>query len=551
MSHTLASPNVKKPKERLELWPDQRMGVNALMRGWRMRKNSLVVIPTGGGKSLVCAETAHNIAPFDNVLVIVPTLDLVRQNLDALHTQYSDADVTVCCAGMGANNINGSIVIATPGSIVRKDLSRFSVILIDEAHRVPERSDAMLQKIIAGVRETTPDAPVLGLTATPFRMSGRLDNGDIWSGIDFEIGYLDMLRDKRLAPLVGPLNAEMFAMDVSGVKKTAGDYNEADLERKFSNDETSLTIAKDIARLGHNRKSWLVFGVSVNHTIRLRDALRLCGVSCEAVTGLTPIAERIEILEKFRAGKIRALVNCQILTTGFNAPAVDLLALCRPTMSPGLHVQMIGRGARTAPGKASCLVLDFAQNIARNGTIDKPIVRERGVREASPPEPKQCGECGYYNPPGARTCDNCGEEFPSDKPRSEAALSLEADREAAPVANIERAKLPANHYRVTGVTYSQHVKPGSRPSLRIEYHVAGYRYRSCSLWIAAWHLRNPWRARETWANLLRDDAPRLLPENAAEAVVAAPDLLRRPEFVTITDVDGFPRVTPIFGEIGK
>ena len=123
----------------------------------------------------------------------------------------------------------------------------------------------------------------------------------------------------------------------------------------------------------------------------------------------TSSQERARLVERFTSGALRCLVSVGVLTTGFNAPGVDLIALMRPTQSPGLHVQQIGRGMRTAPGKSNCLILDFAGNVGRHGPIDAVRVKD-GRQARSPGEApvKTCPECRTIVHAAARFCDECG-----------------------------------------------------------------------------------------------------------------------------------------------
>jgi len=132
----------------------------------------------------------------------------------------------------------------------------------------------------------------------------------------------------------------------------------------------TVSAVDEIVRHGADRRAWLIFCSGVDHAFHVRDAIRGRGFSCEAILGETPPAERDQIIAGYKRGEIRCLTNANVLTTGFNAPGVDLIAMLRPTKSVGLYVQMIGRGTRLSPGKDNCLVLDFAGNVARHGPID-------------------------------------------------------------------------------------------------------------------------------------------------------------------------------------
>jgi DNA repair protein RadD len=530
---------------RLDPYPFQKIAINAGLKAYRHKQNSLIVIPTGGGKSLIAAEIAGAVAMFGRALIIVPSLDLVLQNSNALRRQFPDLAVSICCAGLGHNDISGPIVIATPGSVVSKKIGFFGALIIDEAHRLPEKKDAVLKRIIAKVHDQSPGAPIIGLTATPYRLKGRLDNGVIWGKIDLEIGYLELLRLGVLAPLVGPLDANLYEMDTTGISKLGGDFNEGQLDKRFNVGSTTASIANDIVRLGANRKTALVFCVSISAAYRMRDALRERGWSCETICEKTSTEDRIKFLDDLRSGKLRAITNVATLTTGVDVPGIDLIALCRPTISTGLHVQILGRGTRIAAGKADCLILDFAGNISRCGPINAPIIKEEKGATNQEPTHRQCPACGFYSAPRAKSCESCDHEFPIiARPRSDENLRLTADRKAAPVTNYTSAKTPANHYRVTDWRFSVHRKIGSPDSLRIEYFVQGYKFRSTSQWVAAWHPKG-WGGKAAWAELLRDGATRILPKNAQDAAELAPSLLKRPDFIRIVDDGGMARVIPV------
>lgn len=163
----------------------------------------------------------------------------------------------------------------------------------------------------------------------------------------------------------------------------------------------------------------------------MRDAIREHGISAETVTGDTPAPERDGILNAFKAGRLRCVTNANVLTTGFDAPGTDLIALLRPTKSVGLYVQMVGRGTRLAEGKDDCLVLDFAGNTARHGPIDTVDGRKKEPAEDGKAPIKTCPECKTINHASARHCIECDYEFPppvvkvAPKAASDALLSTQ------------------------------------------------------------------------------------------------------------------------------
>jgi Helicase conserved C-terminal domain len=203
-----------------------------------------------------------------------------------------------------------------------------------------------------------------------------------------------------------------------------------------------------------------------DHARHVRDAIREHGISAETVTGDTPVPERDGILAAFKAGRLRCVTNANVLTTGFDAPGTDLIALLRPTKSVGLYVQMVGRGTRLAEGKDDCLVLDFAGNTARHGPIDTVDGRKKEKTEAGGDAPiKVCPECQTINHASARRCIECDHEFPppvvkvAPRAASDALLSTQ---------------IQATWCDVTGITYACHDKAGSPIGCP----------RNCSKWTA-------------------------------------------------------------------
>jgi DNA repair protein RadD len=150
-----------------------------------------------------------------------------------------------------------------------------------------------------------------------------------------------------------------------------------------------------------------------------------------------------------------------VLTTGFDAPQVDLIAMLRPTLSPGLYVQMCGRGTRLADGKQNCLILDFARNIFRHGPVDTVTSASAGASGDGEPLVKECPECASLVPLNVMLCPDCGHEWIRDeKPKHEAV----ADATTSILSTGQPQWLA-----VDAVRYYRHEKPGSPPSLRAEY----------------------------------------------------------------------------------
>ena len=217
-----------------------------------------------------------------------------------------------------------------------------------------------------------------------------------------------------------------------------------------------------------------------------------------------------------------------VLTTGFNAPAVDLIAMLRPTKSTGLYVQMAGRGTRLAPGKTDCLVLDFAGNVARHGPIDAVAPKRPGEADGDgPPPTKTCPECGTILGSAARECPDCGFEFPGHEVKIEpTASTLEVLSGGKP-----------QWVGVTDVSYSRHEKRGGRVSLKVTYR-SGLAFHA--EWVCLEHEGYPRRKAESW---WRERAPgQEVPGSVDEALLLA-NRLRRPTEIAVRPTGRFTEIT--------
>ncbi|MDP2357431.1 MAG: helicase-related protein, partial [Beijerinckiaceae bacterium] len=223
-------------------------------------------------------------------------------------------------------------------------------------------------------------------------------------------------------------------------------------------DSITQAAIDELVRHGESRGSWLAFCSGVDHAKHVAAAIRERGYSCATIFGDTPRDERDEIIDAFKRGEIRALASMGVLTTGFNAPAVDLIAMLRPTKSAGLYVQMAGRGTRLSAGKENCLVLDFAGNVARHGPIDLVRRRKPGAGDGDAPT-KVCPACNSILAISVMACPDCGHVFPAREVR------------IAPSASTQEilSARSAQWLDVSEVFYSRHEKPGRAPSLRVDY----------------------------------------------------------------------------------
>ncbi len=505
----------------LSLRPYQRAAIEALYDYFSASSgNPLVVMPTGTGKSLCIAGfTREAIAAYGDtrVLILTHVKELIQQNFMALLRAWPEAPAGIYSAGLSRRDIHAQILFAGIQSIHRhaRQVQRCDLVLIDEAHLLGRGDSGMYRSFLAQLNEINAGLlKVVGFTATPYRLdSGMLHEGKdrLFTDIAFQVPVLEMIQQGYLCPVVPKQTSTQ--LDVGGVGTRGGEFIAKDLEAAVDRDEVTRAAVAEIVQHGAGRGSWLVFCSGVAHARHVRDAIREHGISAETVTGDTPGPERDGILAAFKAGRLRCVTNANVLTTGFDAPGTDLIALLRPTKSVGLYVQMVGRGTRLAEGKDDCLVLDFAGNTARHGPIDMVDGRKKeSVGDGEAPI-KVCPECQTINHASARHCIECDHEFPPPV--------VKVAPQAASNALLS-TQIQAAWCDVTGITYARHDKPGKPASLRVTYECGLARH---SEWVCFEHTGFP---RDKAVGWWRRRAGNLPPPATVDAALEQLDQLRRP-----------------------
>lgn len=383
--------------------------------------NPCLVLPTGAGKSHIiaefCAKTLQT-WPDQRILMLTHVKELIEQNAAKMREHWPDAPLGIYSAGLRQRTAGKPIIFAGIQSVAKKAdlLGWVDIVMIDEAHRISHAAEGNYRRLIDQLTTVNPALRVIGLTATPYRLGhGYItDPPALFTHLIEPIGVMELVAQGYLAPLRSLATATKF--DLGGVRKKAGEYVEADLDEAVNTQEMNASVAAEIVDKAYERRSWLVFCVGVKHAFAMRDALQALGVTAETIVGTTPADERARIIADFKAGNIRALTNANVLTTGFDAPNVDLIAACRPTLSTSLYVQMLGRGTRLKEHVKDCLVLDFAGLTHAHGVFDQPIVKKPKKTEGGEAPAKACPVCHTLCHAAARQCHHCGHMFPPPKP---------------------------------------------------------------------------------------------------------------------------------------
>ena len=347
------------------LRPYQQDAVTATLDALRQGEHPVLALPTGSGKSHIIAALCAALP--GRVLVVTHRKELIRQD----RSKHAGEDAGIYSAGLRQRDLDHRVLYAGVASIYRRMeiLQRrgmFDTIIVDEVHRVPPPDTSSMYRAIFGA---CPDAQRIGLSATPYRLNEGVLWGDgQWFTMRSYAASIAALTPTYLAPLVGVLTAH--DIDVSAVRTRAGEFVSADLAQAACEEAAVEGACAELCALAVHRQHWLVFCVDKAHTRLVAASLTQRGILCAVLTEDTPRGQRDALLDDFQQGRVRALVNCEILTTGFDAPCIDCIVVLRPTQSRGLVVQMLGRGSRQAPGKRNAVILDFAGNLERHLPLD-------------------------------------------------------------------------------------------------------------------------------------------------------------------------------------
>jgi DNA repair protein RadD len=356
--------------------------------------------PTGFGKTIVGATIARrNLEERRRTLFTVPALELIDQTVEKFYAE-GIRDVGVIQADHVLTNWSRPVQIASVQTLMRRQMPPIDMVIIDEVHRVYEAYEEWL----GGPWK---HLPVIGLTATPWTRGlgkhfGKLIVGATASQL-IDTGYLSKFK------VFGPASP-----DLTGVRTVAGDYHEGDLSEAMDKESLVADVIDTWIARGEGRPT-LCFAVNRVHAKHLQQKFLEAGVAAGYIDAYTKTDERKETARQFHAGEIKIVCNVGVLTTGIDWD-VRCIILARPTKSEILFVQMIGRGLRTADGKADCLVLDHSDNHTRLGFItdihhdklDDGKPRPKAEPKAIEKLPKPCPKCTFLKPPKISVCPACG-----------------------------------------------------------------------------------------------------------------------------------------------
>jgi DNA repair protein RadD len=437
-------------------------------------EHPLVESCVASGKSVMIAAASHQAItqwPGTRVVAIAHTKELVEQNIDKMRRIWPEAKLGVWSASLGSKTI-GDMTFATIGSIYQSAhlLGPIALVHCDEAHLVNPKDAGMWRAFLSDLRACgNPRVRVIGWTGTPYRGDGVwLTAGDeaIFTHITARIKIKEMLALGYLAPLVPAVAPTLI--DTAGVRTVGTDYDTKELAERANRPDVVAAAALSISTImrTQGRKRVLVYCVTIEHAISVCQALWRWNINARVVTGKTPAAERDQLIGAIRSGAIECLVNVGVLTTGFDVPEIDMIALLRPTKSPVLYVQIMGRGMRIALGKVDCLVADYTTTAELMGPVD--LVTGHAPRKKTKEKApfKICDKCGAQCALAARVCPDCGWPFPIEEKDPHATKPTGAAMLSSQLASVPEGMTTVG---ISRVTFGLHAKPGKKPCVMVTY----------------------------------------------------------------------------------
>lgn len=387
------------------LRPYQQEAVDATIHYFRKHTQpAVIVLPTGAGKSLVIAELAR--LARGRVLVLAHVKELVEQN----HSKYLayGLEADIFAAGLNRKESHSKVVFGSVQSVARNLAAfdgQFSLVIIDECHRISLNDKSQYQQIIQHLQKSNAALRILGLTATPYRLGSgwiyqyhyhgivRGDENCFFRDCIYELPLHYMIKNKFLVP-PERLDMPVLQYDFSQVSLTsAGIFSEQELNLSLKKQQRiTPKIVAQIVEYAMPLQGCMIFAATVEHAKEVLGYLP--EQSAALVTAETPAADRQSIINQFKKRELHYLVNVSVLTTGFDAPHVDVIAILRPTESVSLYQQIVGRGLRLCEGKTQCLILDYAGN---PHDLYRPEVGSSKPNSSSVPVQVFCPLCQFAN----------------------------------------------------------------------------------------------------------------------------------------------------------
>lgn len=404
------------------LRPYQEAAVNDACKALDTHKNTIVVAPTGAGKTIMLsALVGRRFKDGKKVLVMQHRDELVDQNKSKF--ERINPYITTSIVNGTVKHWDGDAVFSMVQTISRernlRDRPVFDMIVVDESHHAA--ADTYV-RVINTVKKDNPNVEIVGFTATPNRGDGK-GLRKVFNNCSHQIEITTLIREGFLVPPRTYVVDCGVGDELNNVKRKGNDFDMDEVEAIMNRKVINNKVVEEWLLHAQDRKT-VVFCSTIKHACDLTETFIDCGVNAEVVTGETPKDERAQILHDLAHGDVQVVVNVAVLTEGFDAPPVSCVVLTRPCSQKGTMVQMIGRGLRTVNPeefpdvvKTDCVVLDFGTSVLTHGSLEDSVNLDD--REKGEAPTKECPNCGAEVPMGTKVCQFCEHIFESEQQEKE------------------------------------------------------------------------------------------------------------------------------------
>lgn len=435
--------------------------INTVWNDFFHSSRVLVSLPTGSGKSVIFQKLIEKSLEKKSDIKIVILFNRVKL-LKQIHERLSQyiPNIGIYCASLGRFDDN-NILVASVHSIPTDKF--FNLIIIDECHNIND-IDGKYIKFISDSIENNKSLKLVGFTATPFRNDGYIfGEGKFWPKINYTKDILYMINNGYL---IRPVCLQPdYLIDTSKLRITAGDYNQSDVDKLTSDEEYTREQVIDALNRSIGRKKTIWFCSNIKHCELVKKILLSFGEWTVSVHSNLDDDQQNDDLDLFMTNdEVKHLTFVSIVSEGFDYPPIDCVVLLRPTRSPVMMMQTIGRALRPYGEKQNALILDYAQVVKELGPLTSPLVKKQNktTKKESEKKPTQkvCPNCRAIVPIKEKKCSNCEHEF-SLKTKSG---NLFADENA----NLLGDKILT--LNVTHITVSEYVSKAGNPCIKISYY---------------------------------------------------------------------------------
>ena len=401
------------------LRPYQKKAVEKCVSALNDRKNTLLVAPTGAGKTIMISGVNRDVLMdhgAERALILQHRDELTSQNLDKFR-KFTENKISMSIFDAKTKSFRGRATFGMVQTLARNldRIPKLDMISIDEAHHAPASS---YQNIIKAARDKNPDIKIFGVTATPVRgdkktLRGTFDNVADQISIGDLIARGNLVKPKTFKPQIGDIRHE-----VNNVKKTAIEYDMGAVAELMDQDVVTDEIIRHWKEKAGDRKT-IIFCANTDHAEHVASAFQSAGVPSGYVHSNME-GSRSGVLKAFEKNEIQVLVNVMVLTEGFDDQTIGCVVILRPSAYRSTFIQIVGRGLRSVdpnlhPGfiKKDCIVLDFCtEHDSLEQDVESAIRQEAEEDEENKAPSKFCPECDSEVPISVRECPVCGFEFP-------------------------------------------------------------------------------------------------------------------------------------------